>query len=419
MAFERVPNEVAEEICRQVESTKDLDRLSRCSRRHYGLVQPFLYATFTQTGENALPIFLRTIIEKPHLVQYVKNVKLTILGRTFYGSNRGERYRQNLSFLSKEQRAWIRHQLPDKVLGREFCDSWYAQLSGNYKYYWDPVAGVVLLLCSNSIESIAFQRWHDVATEFVVGEVMSLATKQDERRSPYFANLRRADLLSRDLQDHEGWFAVQVLLYRCLEIKPLLEVHVERLSYEATIPFQGDISGCKYLSINSIQLPFFEFREFLERFHSLERFQFQHKETHPISDSYCLVPLDLKKALFHSRHSLEALFIAGPTDGWIERPEVYGYEYKSLGSMAHFEKLGVIDVEIQMLLGYDKYDENLNRWIYTAEQCSCLANLLPTSLEHLTIRRYSVPIYKALSELFESQSFPPNLTNISVSSGIC
>jgi hypothetical protein len=116
---------------------------------------------------------------------------------------------------------------------------------------------------------------------------------------------------------------------------------------------------------------------------------------------------------------LEVISIAAPKTGWAELPGVFEYEYEGLSSMAQFENLRVIDVEIQMLLGYDKYNEDLNGWVYTAEQCSCLASLLPTSLEHLTIRRYSVPIYKALSELFESPRFPPHLKTISVSSGIC
>jgi hypothetical protein len=321
MAFDRVPNEVVEEVCRRVESTKDLDSLSRCSRRFYRLVQPFLYATFTQTGEGALPTFLRTIVEKHHLVKYVKNVKLTVLGRAFYISDRRERHQDNLSFLSKEQRPWIRRQLPDNVLGKEFCDSWYTQLSGTDNYFWDSLAGFVLLLCSHSIESIAFQRWPDFAPEFVVGEVMSLATKKDNGRSPYFANLRRADLLSQESEDNEGWFAMQVLPYRCLEIKYLLEVHVERCSFEAMIPFRRaevDIFDCKYLSVDSIQLSFNEFREFLEQFHSLERFQYQQKETYPSSDSYCLIPLDVKKGLISFKAFIGGNFHRG-SKNWMGR----------------------------------------------------------------------------------------------------
>jgi hypothetical protein len=55
---------------------KTLARLSLCSKELHALVEPILYSTFTQTGDEALPCFLRTILAKPSLALHLKHLTI-------------------------------------------------------------------------------------------------------------------------------------------------------------------------------------------------------------------------------------------------------------------------------------------------------------------------------------------------------
>jgi len=69
--FSILSNELILEICRFL-TTKNLARLSLCSKHLYALAQPDLYFTFTQTHKRAIPALIRTLLAKPHLAQYVR-----------------------------------------------------------------------------------------------------------------------------------------------------------------------------------------------------------------------------------------------------------------------------------------------------------------------------------------------------------
>jgi hypothetical protein len=70
-AINTLSNELILEICRCL-TTKNLARLSLCSKQLYELAQPDLYFTFTQTHKRAIPALIRTLLAKPHLAQYVR-----------------------------------------------------------------------------------------------------------------------------------------------------------------------------------------------------------------------------------------------------------------------------------------------------------------------------------------------------------
>jgi hypothetical protein len=74
-------NELLVEIFRSIQDTKCLANLSLCCRRIHCVVEPVLHSKFTQTGQKAIPAFLRRIIARPDLMQYVRHFSCTQVNR--------------------------------------------------------------------------------------------------------------------------------------------------------------------------------------------------------------------------------------------------------------------------------------------------------------------------------------------------
>jgi hypothetical protein len=160
MTFENLPNEVVLEIAGQAEHA-DLLSLSRCSRRLHSLTQQTLYATFKQTDKHAVPNLLRSIIREPYLAAYIKHLDMTLLSR--YESFIPD---INVSFISKRDEKWIRARLLEKMgRGKELFDTWLYRLM-HLGDNWDILAGLLLLLCSDTIESIKMAGTQNVTNVF-------------------------------------------------------------------------------------------------------------------------------------------------------------------------------------------------------------------------------------------------------------
>jgi hypothetical protein len=60
-----------------VRRTQFLGSLAQCSRRLNTIASPLLYKTFTQTKKEALPAFLRPVLEKPKIGEGVRKFVAT------------------------------------------------------------------------------------------------------------------------------------------------------------------------------------------------------------------------------------------------------------------------------------------------------------------------------------------------------
>jgi hypothetical protein len=425
MDFDRLPNEILEEIWRYLDCPKDLGNLSRCSKRLHWICLPFLYATFKQTGRGALPAFIRTIIEKPHLIEYVRNIKVTALDNHHFETIGDETKEAivDLSALPAEPKDRMRALLPDECLGENLCDLWYQRLLT--KISWNALAAFVLLLCSHKIEALTVEEWRTPGPNFL-SQVIYLAADRDvdgdpggaQKNAISFTNLRRVELLSSGLARRFLRYDVPHLL---LQVGSLREIRLEGFCPGCMSPFdtwpkREYVFGCRGLAFTACEISLSDIRKVLAHCHSLEHFECRFA---PGNDMFRYRdPSEVAEGLFHSKDSLRSLVLAGPTPMGAALAESPRFNrYGSIGSLDQFQKLKSIDIEAQIILGDgDSSGSGASSSHYSLERCSRFAKMFPPSLEHLTIRKYAGIVYEPLLALLESYCIPTNLKAISVSS---
>jgi hypothetical protein len=437
-------NELVAAIFGELQSTKDLYNVSCCSRRFYELAKPFLYAAFTMGWpRHATSYFLRTLLENPRLGTYVKRLELQGPGENAY-------YSPNLSFLSDEldeECGQLYENFRKQGFGVEFCEELQSKLLSDHN--WEAVSGVLLLLCSVNLEEIEMEG--DPSTRAFVTEVLRLAASGQRNGSgpAYFTKLRR---FSIELDTTGG---VLELLSYALEIKSILEFHVSGFVDNLSRHFFTDPSWELALEFTATSLRMLRcqldselLRTFLVRFHSLRSFEYHHlKDLYSTSNRHlCMLPEKVKEGINPSKTSLEKFILLHKSGPW---PDFDALEdpIQPIGSLAEFEKLRIIVIDAELLIGgLDFYSDNINpndttddddpvlgtvhcenadmgledghdevletssvseRRSYTQEQRSNFLNCLPGSLEHLTIRNCNCAIFGCVSDLFLKVPGPP------------
>jgi hypothetical protein len=404
--METLSPELILEILNYVDRS-DLMSIYISSRRLYTIAQPLIYSTFTQTGQNALPNLLRSITAKPYLASYIKHLSLSILGRRHNISD------VDTSFLSESDRTWIRAQLVSAGWSKKWVADWVARLSE--KDNWDSVAGLLMCLCSKSLESIVLKGGQNVETQTIRSTLEFAVDEKD-----YFPKVRSISLLSKPAkQFNEELIPANrtspELLSSALKLTEIEELHIEGLFSnkpndniaKALLQSTSPITA-KKLSFTKTQLDARLLESFLLRFTALTHFKYE-ADCYHISGLH-LVNTDIKTALRNSRHTLTHLSL-DPGYEWYDMGPGSDPNDPVLGDMRSFTKLKYLEIDCLMLLGDmmdtwmvpDPRAPAINGEYYTQAQHRTFANGFSDSLETLVVHRCNDAIIGPIFELLNSR----------------
>lgn len=423
MAFNDLSTELVVEILDGVDRS-DLKTLSICCRGLYNVTQPMIYNIVKQTGRETVPKIVRSIIRKPYLTEYIKHLDLSILDRGHQVSD------VDTSFISETDKTWIQAQLPETVRGgKDYCDKWLQKLLSG-KDNWDTLAGLLLTLCSDTLESIVFRGGYKVgsSTTRTIPNILELASRDPGN---CLSKLRCVSFMPKHKQKHDIEYPDRSidmnLLYSALQTPQVSEIHVTEFdSYTERALFQSPSNkffATKRLTIARSQLDAGFLENFLTRFDSLTHFTFKEESYYNFAGYRYLIQADIRKCLSNSRHSLESLILQADTR-WTE---IHADTIQPIGALTEFTALKHLEVDAELLLGKEEDEEEeeqeLNRQSYggvinsserySTAQCQVFANGLPDSLERLVVRDCDCSILEPVTELLHS-AMPPKLKSIEV-----
>ncbi len=410
--------------------------LARCSRRLHMIVEPVLYSHFHITknasvGAVQIQIFLSRILERPDLAARVRVIHLA--GPDHDLNNE----RLDMSRLTGLDRLRIYQATFGAANTTKEARKWTKAIQdGN----WDASVALLLTLVPN-LEQLEIEAWQGMisGTPFIMQRLEHISNLQICSEVSNLA-LRRLRRITIEHDDPQYGGELTPLL-------PFLSIPSVKFFYCRALDEaegQCDEPNCSLDQFNVTELILHDISiheavlvRFMHHFPSLRRFQYVPKLCPFIS----LLPPSLLKALRPIRLILEDLSI-------INLQESYGYdegEESPLGSLVGFERLQSLEIDLSTLLGRNwetvhhfggsnvKEDgesgiggdeeaaenvENGERQAQSAEReqrsqasgllavsiawQNCLVNILPSSLQNLTLLACSAthrPLFSPLSEL--------------------
>jgi hypothetical protein len=414
MSFDSLSAEIALEIL-SLASRTDLQNLSVCSQRFHSLTQPLLYKTFQQTGIEAIPNIIRSIVAKPHLARYIKHVDLTLFAQ------HEEKIDINISPISLEYRAFVRSQLRGRLASfKGYSTAGIYNRIMSCKDNWEALAALLFIICSANLESITMQ-----CQKYEPTYILSILELAANRKRPYFPKLRRVTLMPHPDFAHqirEPISCFDEILSHTLRIRHLPELHLKHFFYPLHTIFVPDRNSqtesqetfaIKVLSITDSHLDPGYFRVTLTHFDALTHLKYQHVKPAGVSYQLHLIPEMIEEGLFKSRHTLEVLVLE---ESEADDTLPHGGIYHPLGSMGDFEKLKVIKIQASRILDYTSVCSHRDKTCtYTPKRGTAFTTGLPPSLEHLRLSDCRPSIYGPISQLLLSAKLPPNLKTIKVS----
>lgn len=407
MSFKDLSAEIALEIL-SLALRSDLKNLSVCSWRLYNFTQPLLYETFQQTGVEAIPNLIRSIVAKPHLAGYIKHLDLTLL------TQNEENRDIDVSFISPEFPEFVRSHLRESSLRDATKTEIFNRIMSS-KDNWESLIAFILILCAANLESIIF-RCQVYEPKYILN-ILDLAA---HKKPAFSTKLRRVTLMPHPgcVDPLQGDSCLSTLLSNTLRIRHLPELHLKFLRNPSLMRvvmkenFQAgsqDNFAIKVLSITDSHLSPELLRLTLSWFRSLTHFKYRHART--ARNTSDVVPYMIEKGLYTSQSNLKELVVEeSDSDGIVHLGTIYTFEI-----LGHFKNLQILKVQALRLLGPESVDRNNLPPNYTEEQCMAFTTRLPSSLEHLRLSDCRPSIYDPINKLLLSTQLPPNLKTIEVS----
>lgn len=407
MLLDQLPEELLVGVVKNVDDVQDRLQVSLASKRLHEAIEPMLYSSFRQTGREATGAFIRTILEKPHVVRYVKSFTAhsinspyalatelrpvsTMLPRTNFKQKIAQMMSQ-ISLISHVQDSpWIEID----------ADEW---LTDFYRSYWDACTAFLLLLLPN-IEQIklrvyesSFSNYGDRDSPRYLTKAFLGASQQTETfvswqktlRSITIENWKECGPLIGNLAVFSGFKAIKSFTI-------LGSNDFDKEYYESgEIPLIANLTSLSLLSSN---VEADTLKDFLSHCSQLKYLEYFHRE---VSDRYGppdahgnnFSPAEFGRGIEHLHETLEELVVVS-SDYWLNM-----MPFDPLGSLAGFEMLRLFDTTQCILLGRDKTDPAYFGWTrwhqyYTTEELRESVLNLPSSLQYLTVRNCRVDIYE-------------------------
>lgn len=352
MPLKALPTEVLLEIMGKVQFKSDLLKICLVSKQLCEVTQPQLYSTFGETNSNSLILFLRTILERPHLAPYVKS----LIGYSAFTSARGSYPRlfreDRFHNLNLEDQRRIEVALKAANAHNESTEAaWWE------KRFWDGGwnARFALLLCQlpnlKSI-SVAPRIFDDIYS--VLHRVISRATdlQNSGEKSPHnLASLSKFSLGSHPLyqpphiSSHffgtlESMDERTIILF--LGLPSVTHFYAGDIDINNFYFLRGPIGLLPKSSIANLQLSqcsssFTSLERLVRCFPHLKGFEYD-LPRHELGN--CL-SRQIRQALLHSKDTLEYLRITAKPC------------YKPLGSLREFRRLKSLELTYGFMFGED------------------------------------------------------------------
>ncbi len=459
----RFPDEVILEIIRQVDDSKTLASISRASHRLHGFAESYLYSVFAQVdfwGE-AISLFLRTLLRKPHLGRYVKTWIGMSCDATWIPMEKLDD--EDLALLKLAAR-WV-------SCGTQDIDDWIGLAVNGH---WDTLAAVLLCLLPN-LEEIEFIEYGNSEGFPYVESVLQRAAQLQEtstchynsRRSPIrsglhhypeekamFMKLIESGPDRRELEWPPVEFALaklqrvslsyyeedfprasitpyQILPFLNLKSVARFQVHMLGNSFSPvenhfappiatlyTFPLPKFKFTTSELVLTHSALSGVDLEKFMNYFTALKRFEYNFdydfEAITELAENTDCVPPKLTSALAHLVETLEELSI---TQEKYREKVILPQADQPIEALTDFKQLRKLTASANMLLGRHPPHITLSDGTKTPEphyqpsQISNFTQLFPPNLEHLIIRHCDSAIFPAIVEFLHS-TLPPKLKMI-------
>jgi hypothetical protein len=229
---------------------------------------------------------------------------------------------------------WIREQLPQQLLWPSRIDVWHRHLSNNF--YWDPIAALILVLCSESLESINMVSYGSEVADWIDYLLQQVATAQKDPRLPkFFPKLRKIELT---YWDTKGQMNLDYIL-PYLKLKTVAEFKGGKIGSHV---FPGGLSRfddvvftTNNVSLTQSNLKAEVMRRFCSCFYSLKRFEYQHAGV-TSGGLARFLPSAVREGLQNSKHCLEELILMNTDERW---DFLHADTINLLGPLTEFQNL--------------------------------------------------------------------------------
>jgi hypothetical protein len=381
-----LPNEITAEILSYCDA-QTLTKLSLCSRTLHRLVEPILYSAFTQTGQHAILLLFRTLLNRPELGIHCKH----FCGKEIKGRE-----------WSEIDMEFHRQQNVDPPANVEFL----------HQHQDDPTTGV-----ESRSKIMSILKEHGWFGRFTKG-------------LNWFHAVDAFLVLFENLETLELSFTPHPYLRRSTQ-RGLIASHMIDTFEERR--FKPD----RRLATASLRLRLCSLRPewlagHLPDFIALKHFEYTATDQPKESDFNDRIPFHapvFNTGLINSRHCLESLILARPS---ILKSFLFDQDrpFLEIGSLQEFERLRLLDVDAITLFGEDAsgliysrrtvqgYDTNDYaqeiRPLEGHRRHEYLAQILPSSLEHLTIRNCRICVNFHIIAHIRSKDRAPRLKRIDV-----
>ncbi|PVH78608.1 hypothetical protein DL98DRAFT_655997 [Cadophora sp. DSE1049] len=399
--------------------------ISRCSRQLHEIAEPVLYSSVYLNHPKSYTMFIRTIVRNPSLAGYVRHFRT--VGHP-YG------WDFDLSFLTLEDRAWIRKQLPDSIHGRSNCNKWFKKMffSSDTNWlevpiYWDAITTFLFTLFAAKLQTIRIDSFGWNVDRYRYIDMVLLSSVKFPGR---FQHLEKVTLMACSSTDDitESSALPVHLIIPFLQVPSVAKFKASNLSLVLN-PFKSAFH-IRDLTLDGCRLTGRSLTSFLLCFHSLKRLKFYHVA----SDHAMLAASYVRRGFANSKDTLEEIVLIqapGDVEGWSgddsstsdadsgfaasEDSDMEASMPNVLGSLQSFTKLKTLHIESTSLLPSETRrrprQPNSESLCFFGERDEVpLANCFPASLEHLTLN-ISTGIHCYLSQMLSKAMLTSNAPN--------
>ncbi|KAE9364555.1 hypothetical protein N431DRAFT_388744 [Stipitochalara longipes BDJ] len=402
MTLHALPDELLIFVLRQLESRNDLSNLALCSRRFHNLALPVLYSSFKDDGAllRTLP-FLSTIVRRPDLVRYVKNVAID--GRDFALFPPGPFDEDWDPIEAALKRIFEDESLDLRVRWRGAFYEWEN---------WDAVTALVICLLPNMATlNLPFYPGHgDHVPKYIPYVISQAAQLQMSNLQPthYLRKLRQLTIANSP----KGPTPLDCIL-------PFLKLgSLSTFTCFALELFEEYIDLIKELpAMDTTQVSFPHsdfhsvlFAEFLKKLPHLTHLSYIHQSDDKYYEPNDFVPPTIREGLMHSKHCLQELTLVNDNEAF--ELFTWGSEPPPLGSLVEFEKLRQLDATVYTLVGraytlrsgHSQNDEVRSAINLSLSEMNVqFVESLPQSLEGLVVRNCAETIWSLMDVIFEQR----------------
>ncbi|PVH88975.1 hypothetical protein DL98DRAFT_580521 [Cadophora sp. DSE1049] len=398
MGLQNLSDELLLEIVKFVKvggRNKDLSQLALCSQRLNGITTPLLYRDIFQTEPQALPSLLRTILNKPHLGDYVvtyeatefENVQLDIFGFT------------------EEDLNSCKDSISRTTTSEDESFSWFCRAEEGE---WQALTTILLLNLPN-LKAFNIASYNNFRLEVVdgidpgaIGSLFGKAAALQNSGDKSLGALNSLEMVSVAYADTEMGLSFEDVIpfLKLPSVKTFKVYMLDGIADVESMP--GNEFNTRKLELGYSSIEPDAFTQFLPCFASLEILSYQHAGA--IVGCSEFLPRSFGAGIQHLKHCLKSLEIFG-TPEYTDDERALG-----IGSLRAFESLVSISTEQKILLGPDLV---LDQESEDDEEPVHLLDVVPKSLVRLRLRQCRLGIMDEFEGVLEQKDrATPNLEHV-------